>query len=135
MPLKTIYLGVPVLVSDLPAYIELANFLNYPKEFIVKDNEDWNQKISDIRKNKINFNFDFNEARQRILNTYSIEARNEIWLKTIVSAHKKRRINFIKRLIFKLLNFKFYEKTKQGNKRKIILFGSIKITYYKRKEK
>ena len=39
--LKTLYLGIPALISDIPEYVRLAEFLNYPKEFIVKDDEDF----------------------------------------------------------------------------------------------
>ena len=90
--LKTLYLGVPALVSDIPPYIELANLIGYPEELFVKDGEDWNNKIEKIKTGEIKVELDFNEVRQKILSEYSISARTSAWLKIINEAYKKQNI-------------------------------------------
>lgn len=98
--LKTLYLGVPALVSDIPPYIELAKLVDYPEEFIVKDNEDWNEKIEKIKFGEIICDVDFNKIRSRILSEYSISSRTTIWLNIINTAYKKTTIiNHISKLI------------------------------------
>lgn len=99
--LKTMYLGVPALVSDIPPYIELANLINYPKGMLVTENEDWNQKIEKIKSGEIHFNFDFEQARKKILANYSIQARTDLWLKIIEQSYKKLNIvKHVKKLLF-----------------------------------
>lgn len=101
--LKTLYLGVPALVSDIPPYIELANFVDYPKEMFVKDGEDWNEKIEKIKSGEIKFNVDFNYIREKILSKYSILARTDNWLKIVSERYKKQNIfQRIKKHCFKI---------------------------------
>lgn len=90
--LKTLYLGVPALVSDIPPYLELANLIGYPEEFFVKDGEDWNEKIEKIKSGEIKFELDFNQVREKILSEYSISARTDLWLKIITATYKKQNI-------------------------------------------
>ena len=82
--LKILYLGVPALVTDLEAYVVLSELTNYPKEFIMKDGEDWNQRIDDIRNDKIKFDFDFQKARLIILDNFSAEKRGQLWLDNVL---------------------------------------------------
>ena len=98
--LKTLYLGVPALVSDIPPYVELANLVGYPKEMLVKDSENWNDKIEKLKTGEINFDVDFNNVRQKIIEEYSISARTDIWLNIINKAYKKFTVF---KHIFKLL--------------------------------
>ncbi len=99
--LKTLYIGVTDLVSDITTYIELANLIGYPEELFVKDGEDWNNKIEKIKTGEIKVELDFNEVRQKILSEYSISARTSAWLKIINEAYKKQNIiEHIKKIIF-----------------------------------
>ena len=101
--LKTLYLGVPALVSDIPPYIELANLIGYPEELFVKDGEDWNNKIEKIKSGEIKFNVDFNYIREKILSKYSILARTDNWLKIVSERYKKQNIfQRIKKHCFKI---------------------------------
>ncbi len=84
--LKTLYLGVPALVSDIPEYVKLAELVNYPKEFIVHDGEDWNEKIEKIKSGEIKFDFDFEKCREILYKNYSTKVRTDMWLE-IVSRH------------------------------------------------
>ncbi len=99
--LKTLYLGVPALVSDIPPYIELAQLIGYPKEFFVKNNENWNEKIEKIKSGEIKLELDFNQVRQKILSEYSISTRTDAWLRIISQTYKKQNIiKHIKKLLF-----------------------------------
>lgn len=98
--LKTLYLGMPALVSDIPPYIELANLVGYPQEMFVGENENWNDKINKIKSGEIKCNVDFNKIRQKILDTYSISSRTDLWLKIIDKTYRKCNvINHIIRLL------------------------------------
>ncbi len=102
--LKTLYLGVPALVSDIPEYIKLAELVNYPKEMFVKDNEDWNEKIEKIKSGEIKFDFDFDRCRKILIENYDIKPMTDKWIDTIESSYKKD--NFINHLKSILLKFK-----------------------------
>lgn len=131
--LKALYLGVPVLVSDLEAYIDLANVLGYPQNFIMHDNENWSERIREIKSGKIEFGFDFKLARQKILKYYGKKERNQAWLDTVISFYTKERpFLFFKSLSEKLHLFR---KEKKDNKRMFVLFNCIKFTYRKNEEK
>ncbi len=98
--LKALYLGVAVLASDIPPYIELAELINYPKEFIVKDGEDWNKKIEKIKSDEIKFEFDFVQARKKLFDIYSICSRTDFWLKIVDESYKEKNISqHIKKLL------------------------------------
>ena len=130
--LKSLYLGIPVMVSDLPAYVDLANLVNYPPEFIVHDNENWNQKLEHIRSLQYKFDFDFAKCRKTIIDNYSFSARGKHWMELIMPYYINRRKHFIKRILFNLHTVELFKKIRNGNKRTIILFGFIKINYKKR---
>ena len=102
--LKTLYLGVPALVSDIPEYIKLAELVDYPKEMLVKDNEDWNEKIEKIKSGEIKFDFDFDRCRKILIENYDIKPMTDKWLDIIKSSYKKD--NFINHLKSILLKFK-----------------------------
>ncbi|MCD7880028.1 MAG: DUF616 domain-containing protein [Candidatus Gastranaerophilales bacterium] len=128
--LKALYLGIPALVSDLPAYLELAELVNYPKEFIVKDGENWNERIEKIKSGEIKFDFDFEKCRKTILENYSQEAVTNHWLDIISNAKKKNNpIWSHTKILCKL----FFEKTtktifsirsnEEKTHKRIVLFG------------
>jgi len=108
--LKTLYLGIPALVSDIPEYVRLAEFLDYPKDFIVKDNEDWNEKIEKIKSGEIKFDFDFVECRKKIKETYGREAIVNQWINIVSNAYKSGNIV---RHIIKLIRFYFAKRVKK----------------------
>ncbi len=81
--LKALYLGVPVMVTDMPEYVDLAQYLNYPKEFIVTNSQDWNQKIEDFKSGKLKFSFDFEQARKKILQRYAPAVIADSWIKQV----------------------------------------------------
>ena len=129
--LKALYLGVPVLVNNLPIYLELAKLVNYPQEMFVKDNEDWNEKIEKIKSGEIKFDFDFNECRKIILENYGIEAIVDKWLEIIEQSinNKKKINNFTKILFFikKGILAKLFCVEKSESKRTVRFFG-LKIS-------
>ncbi len=90
--LKTLYLGVPALVSDIPPYLELAKLVDYPEQMFVRDGEDWNKKIEQIKNGEIEFNVDFNEVRKKILSKYSIAERTNMWIDLITNSYSKWNI-------------------------------------------
>ncbi|MBD5627600.1 MAG: glycosyltransferase, partial [Desulfovibrio sp.] len=96
--LKSLYLGVPVLASSIPSYIELANFLDYPSELILGENDDWNERIEKIIIGEIKINLDFSKIRKLILSRYSIQNSVEKWLQLINSFHKEPRTSFFGKL-------------------------------------
>ena len=101
--LKALYLGVPALVSDLPAYLELADLVNYPKDFIVKDGENWNEKIEKIKSGQIKFDFDFEKCRKIIIENYGKEVITNKWLDIVSNAKKNNNpISGYLRLLYKL---------------------------------
>ncbi len=81
--LKALYLGLPCMVSDMPVYIELAKQLNFPENFIVSNPDEWNQKIKDFKAGKLKFNFNFEKAREIIIQNYGAEAIVNIFQRTI----------------------------------------------------
>lgn len=91
--LKAIYLGVPCLISDMPVYLNLAEELGFPKEFIVYNNNEWNKKIADFKAGRLKFDFDFVAARQKIMEKYSADKIAEIFQNTLTDfingEHKK----------------------------------------------
>ena len=91
--LKAIYLGVPCLISDMPVYLNLAEELGFPKEFIVHNNNEWNKKIADFKAGRLKFDFDFVAARQKIMEKYSADKIAEIFQNTLTDfingEHKK----------------------------------------------
>lgn len=119
--------------------------MDYPKEFIVSDNEDWTERINDIKSGKIKFNFDFLAARIKILKYYSSEARNALWLKNVFMYYeqtkRKRWIRFLRsiHLIFEKEQWcnalRFFEKEKNGDERVLVFFHVIKIKYKKKGKK
>jgi len=132
--LKSLYLGVPVMVSDLPAYVDLAKLVGYPTEFILHDGEDWNERIKQIRSPNYKFKFDFENCRKIIMDNYSFAARGQQWLDIVSGYYEHRGKNRIKKILFFLDTFKLFRKVRDGRKRTIILFGVIKIHYTKRKK-
>ncbi len=107
--LKTLYLGIPALISDIPEYVRLAEFLNYPKEFIVKDDEDWNEKIEKIKSGEIKFDFDFNQCRKILKDNYSTKAMTDKWIDIVSKAYSSN--NFAKH-ISRLFKFYFTKRKK-----------------------
>lgn len=109
--LKALYLGVPVLVSDIPDYVELSNLVGYPNEFIVKDGEDWNKKIEDIKIGKIRFDFDFVKCR-KILNVhFSKESMTNKWLSFLFNRYK--RFPIINHFLLLIKNYKDIRKMRK----------------------
>ena len=129
--LKSLYLGVPVLCSDLAAYVDLAELLDYPREMIMHDGEDWNKRIQDIKDGVIAPKFDFKKYRELILANYSFETRGQQWLDIVTKYYNHRHCHFIKNVLFWLHGFPFL-KIRNGNNRTIIILGFIKINYKKR---
>ena len=130
--MKALYLGVPVLCSDLPAYVDLADLLGYPHEMIMHDGEDWNQRISDIKNGVIAPRFDFDKYRKIILDNYSTQTRGQQWLDIVEQYYQHRHRHILKNILFNLVTLKSFEKIRDGNKRTIIILGFIKIKYTKR---
>ncbi len=81
--LKALYLGIPCMVSDMPAYLELAKEVNFPKEFIVSSPEEWTPKLRLFHQGILKFNFDFNQARKTILRLYGPEKIAEQFVSVI----------------------------------------------------
>ncbi len=88
--LKALYLGVPCMVSDMPVYLELAQELNFPAQFIIKNPEDWNSQINSFKKGAITFDFDFEKARKTILKNYSSDVIAEHFQKVVKQLLKTR---------------------------------------------
>ncbi len=129
--LKSIYLGVPCLISDLDAYVSLARLLDYPRKFVVKDGESWKEKIKEIKSGKIKFDFDFGAARKKILDHYSVEVRSKSWLNYVIFYYNHRKFFKFIKYICRILTV--FRKEKIENKRILVFFGYINFTYQKRK--
>lgn len=93
--LKCIYLGIPALVSNLDAYVQLAKLIDYPVDFVIKDGANWNNRIDDIKNNKIKFDFDFKKAREITIQNYGIEAFANQWLNSVLTYYNTDQRNAI----------------------------------------
>ena len=117
--LKCLYLGVPVLVSDMPEYIELAKIVHYPKEFILKDTDDWNETIKKIKNNQLKLSFDFLQCRKILLEKFNEEVIAEKNFNTVYNNYIKNHTSASKNtLTTKLLrDFQLINNTKRQAKK------------------
>ena len=83
--LKALYLGLPVLAQNIPAYAKLSKKLGYPQYMLVNDGENWQNKCEDLKTGKLNFCFDFDTARRIILKNYGLEKIISDWLCAVCS--------------------------------------------------
>lgn len=133
--LKSIYLGVPVLVSDLTSYIELTKYISYPIDFIVKHGDSWEERVCRIKNGDIKFNFDFLNARRLILDKYSKSARGQNWLTILKREIPSKKWNLWQKIIFSIISFKIIYKYKNNNHREWIILGIISFKYKKQGNK
>jgi hypothetical protein len=79
--LKVLYLGIPVLVSGMPEYIRLLNLLHIDDKYVVRDKDEWNNKIKDINVNYENYKLhNIPVLRKRILDLYSMHIIGSQWV-------------------------------------------------------
>jgi hypothetical protein len=86
--LKCLYLGVPVIVSDMPEYVKLAELVHYPLEFVLGDGADWNETISELRCGKIKFDFNFEECRSILHEYYGIKPFMQRYIGQIMERYR-----------------------------------------------
>ena len=82
--LKAVYLGIPCIVSDMPEYVKLAQEINYPKEYIITDLDEFKPLLEKIKNHEITLpEFDFEQARKVIIQNYGPQSIAEIFYKKI----------------------------------------------------
>lgn len=81
--LKALYLGIPVLCSDLPEYRRLLNQIGLDEKYIVYDNNKWNQKIDYALNNICEYKFDVGNVRKNILSNYGTKKITNDWINTL----------------------------------------------------
>lgn len=134
--LKTLYLGVPALVSDLESYVNLAQQIGYPSDFIMTQDDDWNQRIEEIKSGKRPFLFDFQQCHAMIEKYYSSEVIENHWISTLLFHYwNRKKITFLSRVWFYLNSFRPYQKRKSGDLRQITILGIFRFSYTKRKKR
>jgi hypothetical protein len=79
--LKALYLGIPVLVSNMPEYTRLLILLHIDDKYVVYDKNDWNKKIEDVKANYENYKLhDIFILRKKILDSYSVYVIGHQWI-------------------------------------------------------
>jgi hypothetical protein len=95
--LKCLYLGVPVIVSDMPEYVKLAELVNYPSRMILDDCADWNKVIYGLRDGKIKFNFNFEKCRSILHKHYGIESYIQRYIGKIIDYYRLGSVHMLKK--------------------------------------
>ena len=144
--LKSLYLGIPTIVSDMPEYVKLAEEINYPKEYVVTNINDFKVLINEISSGKISLpTIDFTSIRKKILQKYAKEiiaqefAHNIIYkyqTKNIIQMQDKTK-SLQRYLLFSLIkNFLFNILSIQKNQKNHIVISilGIKIKFKNIKE-
>lgn len=132
--LKALYLGRPVLVDDLPPYVEFAKEIGYPISFIVPHGNDWNIYLNKIRAGEIELNFDMESGRKRIRELYGLQRIGQLWLESVLKFYsKKGTCNKIRcKFLFKYILCNILD-IQQLDIHKILYFLNIKIIKFRRK--
>ncbi len=97
--LKCIYLGIPVLVSSIESYLDFAEEIDYPHEFILDDLSKWKSTIEAIQSGEIKLEFDFQRARQIIHEKYGQATICTMYLNEVLNT--KHQMSCFRRFLFK----------------------------------
>lgn len=91
--LKALYLGVPVIFSNMPEYVKLAEELGYPKEYMIEDNTKFREFLIAVKEGKIKLpDINFSIVRRRILTFYS-----KLVIAELLQKHLKEQYSDFKR--------------------------------------
>lgn len=133
--LKALYLGRPVLVDDLPPYVEFAKEIGYPESFIVPHGSDWNIYLNKICTGEIELNFDMESGRKRIRELYGLQHIGQLWLESVMNSffNKKKATNYTQ--IFNYIFRHILDIQQFDNCTIIYIFDIIRIKIKKKETK
>lgn len=104
--LKSLYLGVPVIASDMPEYRSLLKELDISEDYILKDLEQFKPTIKHILSGNITLkDIDFEKVRSKIIDNYSKEKIANSYAKAIKNSFQNRNLSNMQNLTFALSDY------------------------------